>query len=380
MPVDHPAIEKRERLKGSLSYSSKNSSFTDELQRLHQFLLEDHPFIERIGIIDYDADTDELITFFDSNTRERPINHYRFKLSESESLKEIAEQNCGRLIQDLDELAMIQRTHTQKIREAGFRSSYTLPMKYQETLYGFIFFNSYSKNVFSEEVTYRLEFLADMITLMVANDRNMHQLLLATLKSTLAFSGCHDSETRAHQDRVAHYSRLIGMQIADGYQLDDEFIEQLFLFAPLHDVGKISIPDGILMKPGRLTDEEFEIMKTHADKGADLIREMMSYFDMHELRQVKMLENIVRFHHESFDGNGYPLGLAGQDIPIEARIVAVADVFDALTSQRRYKEAWDNETAFAELNKLAGRHLDPDCVVALHACKREVQELQQIFK
>lgn len=375
-----PAIEKRQRSAKSLSHTLKNVSFTEELQRLHHFLLKDFPFIERISIVDYDADTDELVTFFDSNIRRTPISHYRFKLSDSRSLQDVAENNYGRLIQDMDQFDRRPHTHTQKIYEAGFRSSFTLPMKYHETFYGFIFFNSSSRHVFTEEVIERLEFLADQVTLMVANNRNLHQLLLATLKSTLAMTGYRDNETRAHLDRVAHYSRLIGMKVAGKYQLNDEFIEQIFLFAPLHDVGKVAIPDRILMKPGRLTEEEFELMKTHTEKGANLVREMMTYFDMHELRQVQVLENIIRYHHESFNGNGYPKGLSGQAIPIEARVVAVADVFDALTSKRCYKDAWSNDEAFAELKNMSGQHLDPDCVEAFITCGKEVLELQQIFQ
>jgi putative two-component system response regulator len=166
-----------------------------------------------------------------------------------------------------------------------------------------------------------------------------------------------DPETGAHILRMAHYSMLIARDL--GLSEDDQ--QLLLEAAPLHDIGKVGIADKVLLKPGRLTPEEFEVMKQHAMFGYELLSGSSS----------KLLQagaEIAKGHHEKFDGTGYPNGIKGDDIPIFSRIVAVADVFDALTSERPYKKAWEVEDAVEFLKNGSGNHFDPACVKAfLHA-------------
>lgn len=159
-----------------------------------------------------------------------------------------------------------------------------------------------------------------------------------------------DLETGAHIQRMAHYSRLIAEQLGLTHAEQD----LIFKAAPLHDVGKIAIPDHILLKPGRLTEEEFELMKHHAEYGYDLLKG--SHSSLLDAAAI-----IALGHHEKFDGSGYPSGLIGEAIPLYGRIVAVADVFDALTGVRPYKVAWDMERALEYIRDHAGSHFDPDC-------------------
>nr|WP_315225144.1 HD domain-containing phosphohydrolase [uncultured Albidiferax sp.] len=165
-----------------------------------------------------------------------------------------------------------------------------------------------------------------------------------------------DPETGLHTQRMAHYSRLIAQHLglpADAQQL-------LFDAAPLHDVGKVGIPDSILLKPGRLTPDEFETMKTHSSIGHQAL--VVGHSQL-----MQMAATIAISHHEKFDGSGYPAGLVGEAIPLAGRIVAVADVFDALTSARPYKPAWPVERALQLLRDGAGSHFDPACVQAFMA-------------
>ncbi len=165
-----------------------------------------------------------------------------------------------------------------------------------------------------------------------------------------------DPETGAHIQRMAHYSQLIAGRL--GLSVKDQ---QLILqAAPMHDVGKIGIPDYILLKPATLTPEEFAVMKTHATLGFELLKGSESTI-------LQSAASIAISHHEKFDGSGYPYGVAGNAIPLFGRIVAVADVFDALTSERPYKKAWPIERAVAYLREGAGGHFDPACVEALLA-------------
>ena len=156
-----------------------------------------------------------------------------------------------------------------------------------------------------------------------------------------------DNETGMHVIRMSHFSRLLG--VAAG--LSEQAADDLLHAAPMHDVGKIGIPDRILQKPGPLDADEWAVMQTHATIGADII-------GVHASGMLALAHNIALTHHEKWDGSGYPRGLAGAAIPLEGRIVAIADVFDALTSVRPYKTAWTVEAAVAYLEEQKGRHFD----------------------
>ena len=157
-----------------------------------------------------------------------------------------------------------------------------------------------------------------------------------------------DNETGLHVIRMSHYARILGL--ATG--MSEAEADDLLHAAPMHDVGKIGIPDRILQKPGKLDEEEWAVMQTHAAIGGDIIGQ-------HAQGMLALARNIALTHHEKFDGSGYPLGLAGEAIPLEGRIVAIADVFDALTSVRPYKRAWSVEEAVGYLREQKGRHFDP---------------------
>lgn len=175
-----------------------------------------------------------------------------------------------------------------------------------------------------------------------------------------------DGDTGDHVSRVALISRMIGEAIG----MSPSRCRMLYLAAPLHDIGKIGIADAILTKPGKLTDEEMARMREHVNIGARILERGTS-----EL--IRMAELIAQSHHERWDGTGYPDRLSGSDIPIEARIVAIADVFDALCSERPYKKAWPIEKAYAEIIRSSGTHFDPNCVAAFRSRWTEILSLVQ---
>jgi two-component system response regulator RpfG len=174
-----------------------------------------------------------------------------------------------------------------------------------------------------------------------------------------------DEETGYHLIRMARYSRLI----AGGIGLDRDEAETIELAAPLHDIGKIGIPDQILLKPAKLDEAEWQVMRRHPLIGHEILKGSASKY-------VRMGALIALGHHEKFDGTGYPNGLVGDHIPLCARIVAVADVYDALTSPRPYKQAWPAERAFQYVAAQRGRHFDPRLVDAFISLRREITEIQ----
>lgn len=176
-----------------------------------------------------------------------------------------------------------------------------------------------------------------------------HELIIRMSKA----AEFRDSDTGAHLQRMAHYSRLIAEQLGQSA----EECEMIFRAAPMHDLGKLGIPDAILLKQGRLEADEFAVMKRHPAIGHDILAGSQS-------RVIALGAEIALSHHEKLDGSGYPNGLAGDAIPLAGRIVAVADVFDALTSARPYKKPWETDRARDFLIQHSGSHFDPACVAA----------------
>ncbi|KIL99850.1 Response regulator [Paramagnetospirillum magnetotacticum MS-1] len=196
------------------------------------------------------------------------------------------------------------------------------------------------------------------------HDRAAEELVMRLSKA----AEYRDPETGAHIERMARYSSLIARRMG----MNPEDVERLELAAPMHDVGKVGIPDMILLKPDRLTETEFTVMKQHAMYGWEILKDSSSQL-------VRLAALIARTHHEKFDGSGYPEGLKGDQIPLEGRIVAVADVFDALTSTRPYKTPWPVDKAVAFLTEQKGRHFDPACIDAFLGDLTEVLRIKAQF-
>ncbi|HXP95362.1 MAG TPA: HD domain-containing phosphohydrolase [Telmatospirillum sp.] len=210
--------------------------------------------------------------------------------------------------------------------------------------------------------------LANRSTWLAAEVARATEALLDREREALLFlartAEHRDPETGAHLARMAAYSGLIATALG----LPAEQSSMIRDASPLHDVGKVAIPDHILFKPGKLTPEEFETMKEHASHGGAILSGSKSPL-------LQLACDIAFSHHERFDGSGYPRGLKGEDIPLAGRIVALADVFDALTTVRPYKQAWPVEEAFAYLRGAEGSHFDPSCLAACVSVRDAIHDV-----
>lgn len=359
---------------------NKPLSLKDKMVSAHRSVQSKFPFVSRIAIALYDSGTNILKTYMDSSGGDKPLAHYQASLDNAPSLKEILAKGLPRVVNNLVTFEHGTHEHTQRIGRSGYAASYTMPIFHSGEFVGFLFFNSHQADVFTENVLSVLDVYGHLIALMIVNELASLKVMNAALKTTSGITHFRDPETGSHLDRMSRYSRIIAEALAGRYDLDDAYIEHVFMFSPLHDIGKIAIPDSILLKPGSLNEEERSVMNTHARKGREMIDDIVMNFGFNSINHIDVLRNIAEFHHEAVNGSGYPAGKQHDEIPLEARIVAVADVFDALTSDRPYKEAWSNEKAFALLKQLAGEKLDADCVNALIENRSKVEAIQKQFK
>jgi putative two-component system response regulator len=209
--------------------------------------------------------------------------------------------------------------------------------------------------------------------------REISESQLATIFALAKMAENRDEDTGQHLERVREYCRILALQLGESSPYTDiitnDFVACIHHSSPLHDIGKVAIPDHILLKPGKLTNEEFETMKTHTTVGADNLQAVYQRYAGNSF--IEMGIAIARHHHEWWDGSGYPAGLAGNAIPLAARIMAVADFYDALCSDRCYHKAFDHETVKTMILQERGTHFEPDIVDAFLALEVDFKQIME---
>lgn len=246
-------------------------------------------------------------------------------------------------------------------RELGIRYVFGMPLNVLSQNLGYVIFFRKKKQPLSEEVKDFVKNIAksigisvkikNLITELEDKLKREKRFTQSVIKSFIRGIEVRDSYTRGHSERVAYYSKRIAQELG----LPKSKISKVYMAALLHDIGKIGIPDSILLKPAKLTEEEYEIIKIHP---------LLSYEILKSLELSEISLEGIKYHHERWNGSGYPEGLKGRDIPLEARIIAVADTFDAMTSDRIYRKKMDRKEALKEIRSLAGKLFDPEVVEA----------------
>ncbi len=355
----------------------------DDILEMFYEKLNDLMEIDRIGIAFVDYRKNKIIAEHGVANYEEIKIGPGFEVSiDKTSLKKQLKSHMG-IINNNIPASIEKKPHSVSlnlIAAEGIKSNMIVPLITNNVVFGFIFISSSRLNHFSEE---SLEF-ASKIIYEISGALNRSYLLKVVLsKMTTTFAKLvdrKDNETGDHILRMVSYSKIIaeGLRRMDipTHPVDRRMILEIERNASVHDIGKVGIPDNILKKPGKLTPEEWQIMKTHVMIGGEIFADLRRDLGLFEADFYKVPEEIVKFHHEKFDGSGYPYRLSGAEIPLVARIVALGDVFDALTSERVYKKAFSFEKALEILRESTGTHFDP---VVVEAFFNQLDEIKKIY-
>ncbi|NWG87311.1 MAG: HD domain-containing protein [Hydrogenophilaceae bacterium] len=262
----------------------------------------------------------------------------------------------------------------------GFASATLLPMAGAANSQALLIFAARQPGSYTTEHVEFLSNVAGQITHSLDKTVFLENLVVATVQGLAKLAESRDPETGDHLLRMALYAAIVAEELGENgeyrEQINTAYVREVFQFAPMHDIGKVGIADHILLKPGRLDEEQRREMERHPSIGGEVLRRCEAQVNGLGYSIFRVAIEIAECHHEKFDGSGYPKGLQGEAIPLSARIVAVADVFDALTSKRPYKEAWPVERALGLLDEEAGRHFDPEVVAAF---KRSLPRVMAIY-
>ena len=272
----------------------------------------------------------------------------------------------------------------QLLKKDHLKSALLLPLTTSFKDDSVIVFASKQLNAYDESKNALLGFVGNQLTHSFEKNVVMENLVISAVEGLAKLAESRDPETGDHLLRMSIYSSIIAQQLKNdskySSQIDNQYVRDILRFAPMHDIGKVGIEDSILLKPAQLTGEEWEAMKQHPIIGGDVLRRCESQMNHVGHSIFKLGIEIADAHHEKFNGKGYPNNLSGTNIPLSARIVAVADVFDALTSKRPYKEAWTVKKAIDLLTEESGEHFDPVVVQAFNDAIDEVMVIYDKHK
>lgn len=347
--------------------AAQNQDIISKLNEIYALAMKSYPPLSRFSIALIGNNT---VSNYYVRDKLADIGRYDYleqELRENSSLTSIAFTANIRIVDCLHD--MLQTERIKELIKLGHSSSYTFPISYQGKTIGFIFFNASEDGFFSlsdsqRDFAYLSQLIAGLFVQLYENQKHFQ----STLAVALNMGHARDPETQEHLTRMGMYSELIARLLSETVaEVTHPFIHRIRLYAPFHDIGKYMIPDEILYSNRRYTPQEREIMNRHTVYGEGIIDDVISLSSVNSVsgEEIAFIKNIVRHHHEHFNGKGLPDGLKGESIPLEARIVTLADVFDALLSKRAYKPAWSVEQVVEYIEENEGVIFDPQCVRVL---------------
>jgi len=375
--IINEVMEEQDFLQKIKLVSSQGYLLTDVLDNLFE-MIEDELSVDRVGVAFINYKDEEIIAEHGIANYDKILLGPGFSVTFKEtSLYELIENPKTLITNDLEELYdhKSESSALNLIVREGIKSNIVFPLIIDNSVSGFLFFSSLKNNQFNEKTKQIGENIAREIA-GILDKTYLTKMIFS--KITVAFASLvekKDTETGEHLDRMVEYSRFIAQMLinhpSEEYSVTRNFVREIVNNAPVHDIGKVGIPDKILKKPGKLNAEEWEIMKEHPVIGADIFSDLKKSLEIFNHGFYTIAENITRYHHEKWNGKGYPEGLRASNIPLEARIVAISDVFDALTSKRVYKDEFSFDKAWAILEESSGEHFDPELIRLLQNNKKE---------
>lgn len=337
-----------------------NQKFT----AIHQRMQAHHALIERVCFVLYDPCDHLLKTYADSTHPCLSGFHFQSPISSLPALKPCLESRTHAVFADLNELRSC--SFVRHLLEQGYHSSMVWPVFSAKQFRGFIFALSSHVGAFDKQDFTHLTPYLNMLQTAVLAEFELVSALLNKAHAVVARSPIYQRESSAHKQRMAAYCELIATGLAERYDFDDEWIEHLSLFSQFHDIGKVMLPPELLCKQERLTREEVVQLQSHIEHGEKLLEQFANQLGELEHPTIELFAQVIAHHYEFLDGSGYPRQLKAEAIPISSRIVCVANIFDALTSHKPYKQAWSIPYAMIELGKMVAEgKLDGECVNVL---------------
>lgn len=398
--VPQPLFEEEKVIHDQIERLFNENQFIESLREklLDVYLMEDameilfHRLsqrmnVDRLGIAFVDYQEEKLIAEYgvhvDGQIRLGPGFEAPFS---STSLHELLKTKQTRLTPDIEQALALKPASRalSLLKEEGIQSNAILPILINQTVFGFLFLSSKQKNYFNEQ---HLAFMTKLLIEIKGLLNRAYFSKLVFSKMTESFAQLvdkKDNSTGDHIHRMVQYSVLLARALKnqspkEGYEIDEKLILEIERQASSHDIGKIGVPDSILKKDGKLTSEEWVIMREHPVIGANVFKDLREGLKIFDPDFYRVAEDITRYHHERWDGSGYPEGLSGIRIPLVARIVAIADVFDAISSKRVYKDAYDLDTTFEMMEESKGTHLDPHLVDLFLDEKERITQIYSLY-
>lgn len=382
LPKLRPIFQEEQRLTLKVEEIFKEQNFLNDLKEISNkyYVLDDildqlfHMVqsifrVDRLGIAFIHEDTQTIVAEYGicDYSQVALKSGFEVKLSQTR-LGNLARTKESMIIDDIDEeLAQRPQSVSLKlIREEGIRSNMVIPLMNDNEVFGFLFFSASEPKIYND-LTLQVGKNISHELASIINKTYLTKKMFSMVARTFArLVEQKDNETGNHINRMTEYAVLIASKLVEHpneeYRVKQSFVKDVENDASIHDIGKVGIPDYILKKPGKLTAEEFEIMKGHAKIGSQILMEMQQNLKHFNTNFYQVAIEITSYHHEKWDGTGYPYGLSKFAIPLAARIVAIADVFDALTSRRPYKEPFSFEEAVEIIKEGSGKHFDPTLV------------------
>ncbi|MBE3667609.1 hypothetical protein BOO25_01455 [Vibrio navarrensis] len=359
------------------AYFYHASSLNDQLKGiLHRMQVHDAS-IERVSFAVFDQEHSLLKTYADSSASTE-LAHYRAHLDDFPALARCVNEKSYRIIDDLNELS--PSVHVKALIDSGYRSSIAAPCFEQDKFIGFLFVNSRKVAAFTPELVEKMKPYFDIIQFAIFSEYQIVHAIAKCAEKTQALSPSYNKDSLAHKERISRYTRIIANETADVWDFDDETIEHLCLFSRFHDIGKVNLAIDLLCKTANLDGSETSKMRNHIESGVEIMDKIIESLGNPHHPSITLLTQVMAYHHEFLDGSGYPFGLQGDQIPPVARVVSAANIFDALTTHRPYRQAWSITHALLEMEKMVAEgKLDKACVNALREHQDQLKQIVARF-